>query len=261
MDFFLRILCCLLIVIPFRVTYGETSAENCIDGFCIGQSINSSRFDEVEWLVPKKLILSDPCTRQDCRPEVEFPGYPPEIMIALSKLTIIGTSMPPQETMITNRSLEALRNLRYDCTHPGKRVVGIYRSNPSGYVTYIGLRLFPDGLRIFRLAREFPFRNQNEFESLSQGIKSAYGDELLYYDGVTSNANYPAISHRKNGWFGVNYRSGLYDLADNVAELVLIDPETRQLLITSSDITAGEINLPLSLVYFPRQCVRALPIQ
>jgi len=239
----------------------EAPAHQCLDDFCIGQNISSHRFDDVQWLVPTKLVNRDQCTGHNCSPEAEFPGYPSDASGAFEHLTTITTFDMSKATVITASTLGTLRKLRYDCTHPERRVIGIYRSKPSGYLTIVGLRIFPDGLRVYRLARQFPYRNQAELISLSHTVKSSYGEAILYYPYLTSNAYSDVIQQRKDGWFGRSSMFNPKDAADNTAELVITDPTTRRLLTTSSDLTAGEIGNTPSLWYRPEQCVRNLPLQ
>ena len=57
----------------------------CLDGFCIGESINDSRFDAVDWLTPEKFYGKDACKGVGCSPQVAFRGYPASDQQALAE--------------------------------------------------------------------------------------------------------------------------------------------------------------------------------
>jgi hypothetical protein len=81
----------------------------------------------------------------------------------------------------------------------------------------------------------------------------------LFYEYLSSNAYSDVIQKGKDGWFGRSTLFNSTDLADNAAELVLIDPSTRELLQPTSMPESGEIRpLPMKL---PPQCSRVLPLQ
>jgi hypothetical protein len=130
---------------------------------------------------------------------------------------------------------------------------------PNKYFTVVGLRLIGGELRVYRIARQYPYHHQTELTSLARQLKNEYGDEILLYNYLSSNAYSDVIKEKKNGWFG---RSTLFtpnDLADNAAELVLIDPRTRPLLQPTSMPESGEIqSLP---VHIPEQCSASLSIR
>src|SRR5580700_6621074 len=48
----------------------------CLDGLCIGESINDPHFVEVNWIVPNKQFTRESCIHIACKPEVAFRGYP-----------------------------------------------------------------------------------------------------------------------------------------------------------------------------------------
>jgi hypothetical protein len=56
----------------------------CLDGLCIGESINDPHFAEVNWIVPDKQLTKESCVRIACKPEVAFRGYPSETQKQLS---------------------------------------------------------------------------------------------------------------------------------------------------------------------------------
>jgi hypothetical protein len=105
---------------------------------------------------------------------------------------------------------------------------------------------------VYRIARQYPYHNPNELVSLARTLKSEYGNEILFYDYLSSNAYSYVIEQKKNGWFGRSTMFSAGDLADNAAEFVLIDPRTRSLLQPTSMPESGEIeSLPVSI---PAQC-------
>ena len=48
----------------------------CLDGLCIGESINDPHFAEVNWIVPDKQLTKEACVRIACKPEVAFVATP-----------------------------------------------------------------------------------------------------------------------------------------------------------------------------------------
>lgn len=240
------------------------SAELCLDGFCIGQSINTARFNKVEWIVPKDSFTKKPCDRVGCRPENEFRGYAldyqRQLPAALSLVYGVG-----QYNMIEKGNLDVLRHYKYDCDPSARgifgerRFFGAYRSIPSRYLTVIGLRLIDGDLKVYRIAREYPYHTQAEIVSLAKELHEQYGDKLLLYDFLSSNAYSDVIKQRKEGWFGRSKMFNPSDLSDNAAEFVLIDPHTRPLLQPTSMPDSGEIGpLPVKPV---AQCSQSVPLQ
>jgi hypothetical protein len=110
----------------------------------------------------------------------------------------------------------------------------------------VRLRLIQGELKVYRIAREYRFHNKAEMSALARDLRKEYGDRLLLYDGDSSNAYADVIAQHKDGWFGRSTPFNPTDLADNAAELVVIDPETRPLLEPSSMPDSGEIQpLPM----------------
>ena len=240
------------------------SGELCLDGFCIGQSINDARFDKVEWIVPKDGFVRETCNRVGCAPQNEFRGYAAHNQSALAE-TLSWVYGADRYNIVDKDNLDVLRRYKYDCNPSARgifgerRFFGAYRSIPSHYLTVVGLRLIDSDLRVYRIAREYPYHTQVEIVSLAKKLHEQYGDKLLLYDFLSSNAYSDVINQRKDGWFGRSTMFNPTDLSDNAAELVLIDPRTRALLQPTSMPDSGEINpLPVKLV---AQCSQSLPIQ
>lgn len=236
----------------------------CLDGFCIGQSINDARFAEVNWVVPREGFAKERCAGIGCKPEIAFRGYGNENQKQLAEVLSWHYGLT-QYNLITNANRGTLRQYRYEC-NPGprgingeRRFFGAYLSAPSKFLTVVGLRLIGGELRVYRIARQYPFHNQKELISLGRKLHEQYGDEIVFYDGVSSNAYSDVIELKKNGWFGRSTMFNPSDLADNAAELVLIDPNTRQLLEPTSMPESGEIK-PLSS-RMPNQCSTSIPLQ
>jgi hypothetical protein len=236
----------------------------CLDGFCIGQSISDSRFESTEWRMPTKNMTKEPCEKVGCQPANAFRGYSADDQLALAAAVSWKYGMMGY-TVLTKANLATLRRYRYECNPSARgmwgerRFVGFYRSAPSQYITLVGLRLIDGELKVYRIAREFPYHNQRELVSLARELHDKYGDSILFYDGISSNAPDDVVKQRKLGWFG---RSSLFnstDLADNLAEFVQIDPATRPLLEPTSMPDSGEIK-PLP-VQMPSQCSRSMPLQ
>jgi len=246
--------------------WAETAAQpaQCLDGFCIGQSIKDSRFAKIDWIVPKD-ARNESCGGLGCRPQIAFRGYASEdqkrLMSAVS--LIYGLD---HYSVVTRNNLEALRIYRYECDLSARgyvggerRFMGVYFSIPSHHLTVIGLRLIDGELRVYRIARQFSYHNQGELIALARKLRDHYQGLLLFYDRISSNAYSEVITQKKDGWFGRSSMFNPSDLSDNSAELVLIDPKTRSLLKPSSMPDSGEI-APLSM-RMPSQCSSPISIQ
>jgi len=237
----------------------------CLDGFCIGQSINDARFDKVDWIVPHdEYFKKGPCNGVGCTPQIAFRGYPEgqQKLLAEAVSWIYGLG---DYNVVTKDNLAALRLYKYECNPSARgifgerRFFGAYRSTPSRYLTVVGLRLIGGELKVYRIARQYPYHTQAEIVSLARTLRDQYGEGLLLYEGISSNAYSEVIIQRKDGWFGRSTMFNPTDLSDNAAELVLIDPRTRSLLEPSSMPESGEIKpLPVTI---PPQCSRSVPIQ
>lgn len=265
---FTRSMCCIgLVVCGFA---GPACAKNtaapalCLDGFCIGQSIKDSRFSKVEWITPKD-ARKESCTGTGCRPEIAFRGYSGEDQKQLADaVSLIGGL--GDYSIVTEKNLEVLKHYRYECNLSARgyvggerRFMGAYLSTPSHHLTVIGLRLIDGELRVYRIARQFLYHNQGELLGLARELRERYKENLLLYDGISSNAYADVIAQKKNAWFGRSSMFNPSDLSDNTAELVLIDPRTRALLQPSSMPDSGEIErLPMRL---PSQCSSPVSIQ
>jgi len=236
----------------------------CLDGFCIGQSISDSRFDSTAWQTPTKDMTKALCENVGCQPANAFRGYSPADQLALAgavswKYGMMGYNV------ITKGNLAMLRKYHYECNPSARgiwgerRFVGFYRSVPSHYVTLVGLRLIGGELKVYRIARQFPYHDQSELVELARKLHGKYGDRILLYNGISPNAPYEVVKQRKLGWFGRSSTFNPTDLADNLAEFVLIDPATRRLLEPTSMPDSGEIK-PLP-VQMPSQCSRSMSLQ
>jgi hypothetical protein len=239
-------------------------APLCLDGFCIGQSIQDGRFEKVAWVVPTKDLLKDQCTGVGCRPENAFRGYAPGVQARLADAVGWKYGLNAYN-VITSQNIGTLRLYEYECNTSARglsgerRFIGAYRSVPSQYLTIVGLRLINGELTVYRIARQYPYHNQNEIRALAKKLSDEYGKRLLLYDYLSSNAYSDVIHQRRDGWFGRSTMFNPSDLTDNTAELVLIDPNTRALLEPTSMPDSGEISpLPVRL---PPACNRSLPIQ
>jgi len=249
-------------LLPISSAAQETSL--CLDGFCIGQSIQDARFDKAAWLAPTKDYLREQCRGVSCQPENAFRGYPPGDQVKLAQA--VGWSFGLNGyNVITNENLKVLRLYKYECNASARalggqrRFVGLYRSSPSQYLTIVGLRLINGELTVYRIARQYPYHNPNELASLAKQLENQYAQRLVIYGGISSNAYSDVIQQRKDGWFGRSTTFKPNDLSDNAAELVLIDPQTRPLLQPTSIPDSGEIE-PLPVKLSPA-CNRTLPIQ
>jgi hypothetical protein len=254
--------CVLAMLSPIAGWAQETPL--CLDGFCIGQSIDDAHFDKASWVVPKKDLLKEECTGVGCRPENAFRGYAPGDRVKLADAVSWSYGLNAYN-VITKDNLAILRRYKYECNTSARklggqrRFIGAYRSIPSQYLTVVGLRLINGELIVYRIARQYPYHNQNELVSLAKELGGQYGKRILLYDYLSSNAYSEVIEQHKDGWFGRSTMFNPSDLSDNVAELVLIDPNTRPLLQPTSMPDSGEISpLPVKL---PPACNRSLPIQ
>jgi hypothetical protein len=249
----------------FSATEGRADQPGlCLDGFCIRQSIQDARFDKVTWIVPQKDLVKEPCNGVGCQPDVAFRGYAAGDQAKLAEAVSWKYGLN-NYNVITASNLETLRRYRYECNPSARglsgerRFFGAYRSAPSQYLTVVGLRLINGDLTIYRIARQFPYRNQTELVSLAKELGVQYGKRVLLYDYLSSNAYSDVIEQRKDGWFARSTLFNPSDLSDNAAELVLIDPATRALLEPTAMPESGEIK-PLA-VKLSEHCSRSLPIQ
>jgi len=242
----------------------DSRTELCLDGFCIGQSIKDARFDAVDWIVPHDNFTQVPCNGVGCAPQIAFRGYTNAYQDALAEAVswVYGLG---RYNVVKKDNLEVLRHYKYECNLSARgmfgerRFFGAYRSIPSHYLTVIGLRLIDGELRVYRIARQYPYHTPAEIVSLARTLRGQYGETLLVYDYLSSNAYSDVIAQQKNGWFGRSTMFNPTDLSDNAAELVLVDPRTRSLLEPSSMPESGEIK-PLALK-LPAQCGQSLPVQ
>lgn len=256
----LRRVCVLSLLTGGLVTaQSANQAKLCLDGLCIGQSINDPHFAEVNWIVPNKELTKQTCDHISCRPEVAFRGYYDENQKQLAETLswVYGSIL--SYNVVTKENISVLRQYRYECNPSERHFIAPYLSNPSRFLTVAGLRLMGGELRVYRIVRQYPFRNQNELASLARKLHDQYADEIVFYDGISSNAYSSVIAQRKRGWFGRSSVFNPLDLSDNAAELVLIDPNTRPLLEPTSMPDSGEI--PRLSGNMPQQCSRSLPLQ
>ncbi|HKW16863.1 MAG TPA: hypothetical protein VJO35_05085 [Terriglobales bacterium] len=239
-------------------------ADLCLDGFCIGQNIKDRHFEQVDWLVPKD-VTKAACDGLSCKPEIAFRGYSSEDQKQLADAVSLKYGLF-NYNLITKQNLAALRKYAYECSPSPRggisgqrRFVGFYASTPSKYLTLVGLRLMNGELKVYRIARQYPYHNANELMSLGTTLHQEYGDQIFFYDGISSNAYSDVIRLGKNGWFAHSTMYNPTDPADNQAELVLIDPNTRPLLQPTAMPDSGEISgLPARL---PSQCGASISIQ
>ena len=216
-----------LVTLNGSTLWGQES-QLCLDGFCIGQTIQDARFATIQWLIPSKNLETVRCAGIGCQPGNAFRGYPADMQEALS--SALALMYMKSYNLITPKNLATLRHYQYECNpspdgvwaEGQRRFIGIYRSKPSNYLTVVGLRLINGELTVYRIARQFPFHNKVEFLSLAKQITAKYGLRILIYDGISDNAYAAVIKQQKDGWFG---RSTLFnpdDRSDLDAELVLI---------------------------------------
>jgi hypothetical protein len=249
---------------PQATNNGRGNAGLCLDGFCIGQTIEDARFDAIDWTIPQDSLTREPCIGVGCAPQVAFRGYNTEYQKALAE-TLSVVYRLPQYNIITKGNLPLLRQYRYECNPSARgifgerRFLGLYRSNPSHHLTAVGLRLINGELTVYRIAREFRVHTQDEVVSLARTLHGQYGDSLLIYPHLSSNAYSDVIAQRKDGWFAVSSLTNTEDLADNAAELVLIDPRTRSLLEPTAMPESGDIK-PLAVTP-AAQCNRSMSVQ
>jgi hypothetical protein len=257
----------LLAIISTTLSVAAAQAQEsslCLDGFCIGQSIQDARFDQADWVQPKKDLMKDECTGVGCRPENAFRGYPHDEQVKLAEAFSWKYGLNSYN-IITKANLATLRQYQYECNTSARglwgerRIFGAYRSVPSQYLTVVGLRLIEGKLTVYRIARQYPYQNQNELITLGRQLGAQYGKRVLLYDYLSSNAYSDVIAQRKEGWFARSTMFNPTDLSDNAAELVLIDARTRALLEPTSMPDSGDIKpLPVKL---PPACSRSLPVQ
>ena len=257
----LRLILAFLVAIP-RVVHADPL---CLDGFCIGQNITDARFAEVHWLTPTNDITEEDCNGVGCQPAVAFRGYAPEVQQALASALRFRFGLP-KYNLINDQNLDLLRQYKYECNPSARggifgqrRFLGIFRSATSGHLTAVGLRLQSGELTVYRIARQFPYHSLAELSELAQKLYQQFGDRLIYVDYLASNAGSEVNTHALDGYFGRSEMFNPSDLANNVAELVLIDPSTRQLLEPTSFPESGEIR-PLP-VRIPDQCNQAVSVQ
>lgn len=256
----------LLFALSIPISSWAQQSQLCLDGLCIGQTIQDARFDQVAWITPTKDLTKQQCSGVGCQPENAFRGYQKGEQEKLAEALSLRYDL--RYNLITKENLEILRKYSYECNpSPGgmlggngqRRFIGAYRSTPSQYLTIIGLRLINGELTVYRIARQFPYHTPNELLSLARKVRGQYGSGVLLYDGISSNAPYDVIKQGKDGWFGRSTMFNPSDLADNDAELVLIDPRTRPLLQPTSMPDSGEISpLPVKL---PPACNSSIPLQ
>lgn len=236
----------------------------CLDGFCIGQGISETRFNQVQWKTPKEYFTKEKCTGLGCQPNIAFYGYSPDQQGRLAEAVSWKYGIG-QYTLITKSNLDDFRQYKYECDQSARgifgerRFFGAYNSIPSGYLTIVGLRLIGNELKVYRIARQYLYQTQNELMELAKKIRSEYGTSVLLYDYLSSNAYSDVIQQNKSGWFGRSQMFNPSDLSNNTAELVLIDPQTRSLLEPTSMPESGEIEpLPVKLA---EQCSKPMSIQ
>ena len=218
----------------------------------------------MDWIVPHDSFTKEPCNGVGCTPQIAFRGYADGHQKALAEAVswVYGLG---HYNIVKKDNLEVLRHYKYECNPSARgmfgerRFFGAYRSIPSHYLTMIGLRLIDGELRVYRIARQYPYHTQAELVSLAKTLRDQYGETLLLYDYLSSNAYSDVITQNKNGWYGRSTMFNPTDLSDNAAELVLIDPRTRSLLEPTSMPESGEIK-PLA-VKPTTQCSQSLPIQ
>lgn len=244
--------------------HGNEQSPLCLDEFCIGQSINDTHFSQIDWGIPRENYTKEKCDGVGCQPDIAFYGYDHEQQNRLAEAVSWKYGLN-QYTIVTKTNLDILRKYKYECNLSARgifgerRFLGFYKSLPSGYLTIVGLRLIGGELKIYRIARQYPYQTQSELVELAKKMKTKYGSSLLLYNYLSSNAYSDVIQQSRNGWFG---RSELFkpnDLSNNSAELVLIDPHTRPLLEPTSMPESGEIK-PLP-VHLAAQCSKPTHMQ
>lgn len=242
---------------PMAAQMSEQSSL-CLDGLCIGESINDPHFTAMNWIVPNKQFIKESCVRIACRPEVAFRGYPTDTQKQLADALSWVYGSIYFYTVVTKENIDVLRQYRYECNNTERHFIAAYVSEPSHYLTVAGLRLIGGELRVYRIARQYPFHNQGELMSLARKLHDQYGDRILFYEGIASNAYAAVIPQRKDGWFAHSTLFNPLDPSDNAAELVLVDPQTRPLLQPMSMPESGDISR--LTITIPSQCSRSLPL-
>jgi hypothetical protein len=250
---------CTLLLFCVSPLLAQTETKLCLDGICIGESINDPRFSQVDWILPNKELTKESCIYIACKPEVAFRGYPVEAQKQFADALSWVYGSIYFYTVVTKENIEVLRHYKYECNNKDRHFMAAYFSNPSHYLTIVGLRLIGDELRIYRIVRQYPYHNQDELVSLARKLHDSYGNEIVYYDGIASNAYSAVIAQRKNGWFGRSSTFNPLDPSDNASELVLIDPKTRALLQPMSLPESGDISHLATAM--PSQCSQSLPLQ
>jgi hypothetical protein len=248
-----------LVVTASAQSRSDNRREMCLDGLCIGQSISDGVFEKVDWIVPNKELTKQACQHVACQPDVAFRGYSSGAQRQLADALAWVYGSIWTYNVVTKDNVAVLRQYKYECADKERHFMAAYFSTPSHYLTVLGLRLIDGKLRIYRIVRQYPFHNQNELGSLARKLRDQYGDDIVFYDGISSNAYSSLIAQRKRGWFGRSSPFNPLDPSDNAAELVLIDPVTHPLLQPTAMPDSGEI-LHLS-GNVPDQCNRSLPIQ
>ena len=254
----LSVMCCALL--PAQT---GRKTQLCLDGFCIGQSIRDRHFSEVNWITPQD-VTKKTCAGVGCKPEVAFRGYPGGTQKQLGEAVSLVYGLRGYN-VITKATLAALRQYRYECNlsprglGSERRFIGGYVSAPGGYLTVIGLRLIGGELRVYRIARQYPYHNRSELMTVTRKLHDEYGNEIFFSNTLTSKAYPFVIQQGKNGWFGRSTLFNPTDDSDNEAELVLVDPRTRPLLEPTSMPDSGEIRqLPVEVA---EQCGGVSPIR
>lgn len=254
-----------LSVAVIRAGVANANSQLCLDGFCIGQGITDVRFEQATWIIPREGVVKEACRGVGCQPAVAFRGYSAADQIKLADAVSLTFRSTERYSLITNNNLKALQGYRYECNPSAgdfgneRRFLAAYRSIPGRFLTVIGLRLIDGELRVYRIARQFPFHNQGDLQQLARTMRSEYGRRISIVDYLSSNAYSEVIEQRTEGWFGRSQLFNPSDLADNAAELVLIDPRTRALLEPSSMPTSGDIGV--LRVRLPPQCSGPVSMQ
>ena len=258
---------CVCIVLLLSAEFLSAQAANkglCLDGFCIGQSINDARFTEVNWVILKDGLGRNNVPELDASRKSLFAVILMRIGKKLAEVLSWHYGLM-QYNIITKANVGVLRGYKYECNPSPRgidgerRFLGAYRSSPSQFLTVVGLRLVGGELRVYRIARQYPFHNQTELISLGRKVHDQYGNDIVFYDGVTSNAYSDVVEQNKEGWFGRSTMFNPRDLADNAAEFVLIDPRTRELLEPSSMPDSGEIKQLANRM--PKGCSTSILLQ
>ncbi len=177
------------------------------------------------WLIPQD-AQKQACTASiGCKSQVAFRGYSEEDQKHLAEAVSLVYGLE-NYSIITTTNLDALRNYRYECNLSqrggiggDRRFFGAYLSSPSRYSTVIGLRLIDGELKVYRIARQYSYHNNNELISLARKLRDQYGRNILLYDGISSNAYSDVIEQKRNGWFGRSSVFNPMDLLNNTADI------------------------------------------